>query len=94
MKSKLKSFAVWLILGIIFIVLLSSIIDNTNTKMTYSELITKMELGEVKKIELSSDGESAYVTLKNTICIHYHFKLIITIWNYYYLFNILVFTYE
>ena len=64
MKSKLKTFAIWLILGIIFIVLLSSIIDNTNTKMTYSELIAKMELGEVKKIELSSSGESAYVTLE------------------------------
>ena len=64
MKSKLKTFAVWLILGVIFIVLLSSILDNTNTKMTYSELISKMELGEVKEIELSSDGNSAYITLE------------------------------
>ena len=64
MKSKLKTFAVWLILGIIFVVLLSSILDNTNTKMTYSELISKMEAGEVKEIELDSDGLSAYVELK------------------------------
>ena len=64
MKSKLKTFAVWLILGIIFVVLLSSVMDNTNTKMTYSELITKMEAGEVKEIELSSDGLSAYVEIK------------------------------
>ena len=63
MKEKLKTFAIWLILGIIFVVLLSSVIDNTNTKMTYSELISKMELGEVKEIELTSDGASAYVTL-------------------------------
>ena len=63
MKAKLKTFAVWLILGIIFVVLLSSVMDNTNTKMTYSELIAKMELGEVKEIELESDGKSAYVTL-------------------------------
>ena len=63
MKSKLKTFAIWLILGIIFIVLLSSVLDNTNTKMTYSELIAKIELGDVKKIELASGGESAYVTL-------------------------------
>ena len=52
MKSKLKTFTVWIIMGIIFVVLLSSIMDNSNTKLTYSELIAKMELGEVKKIEL------------------------------------------
>ena len=63
MKAKLKTFAIWLILGIIFVVLLSSIIDNTNTKMTYSELISKMESGEVKEIELESDGLSAYVKI-------------------------------
>ena len=63
MKSKLKTFTVWIIMGIIFIVLLSSIMDNTNTKLTYSDLIAKMELGEVKKIELTADGEGAYVTL-------------------------------
>ena len=63
MKSKLKTFTVWIIMGIIFVVLLSSIMDNTNTKLTYSELITKMELGEVKEIELTADGEGAYVTL-------------------------------
>jgi len=63
MKSKLKTFTVWIIMGIIFVVLLSSIMDNTNTKLTYSDLISKMELGEVKKIELTADGEGAYVTL-------------------------------
>ena len=63
MKSKLKTFTVWIIMGIIFIVLLSSIMDNTNTKLTYSELIAKMELGEVKKIDISADGEVAQVTL-------------------------------
>ena len=63
MKAKLKTFAIWLILGIIFIVVLSSVMDNTNTKLTYSELISKMESGEVKEIELESDGLSAYVKL-------------------------------
>ena len=66
MKAKLKTFAVWLILGIIFVVLLSSVMDNTNTKMTYSELISKMEAGEVKEIELESDGLSAYVKLEGS----------------------------
>ena len=64
MKAKLKTFTIWLILGIIFVVLLSSVMDNTNTKMTYSELISKMEAGEVKEIELESDGLSAYVKLE------------------------------
>ena len=63
MKEKLKTFAVWIILGVIFVVLFSSILDNSNTKMTYSDLIAKMELGEVKKIELTHGGGSAYVTL-------------------------------
>lgn len=63
-KDKLKTFAIWLILAIIFIVLLSSVLDNTNNKLTYSELIAKIELGEVREIELASNGESAYVKLE------------------------------
>ena len=64
MKGKLKTFATWLICGIIFIVVLSTILDNTNTKMTYSELISKIEQGEVKEIELESDGKTANVTIE------------------------------
>ena len=64
MKGKLKTFAIWLILGIIFVVLLTSVIDNSNTKMTYSELITKMELGEISEIELASNGKSAYIKVE------------------------------
>ena len=43
MKSGIKSLATWLIIGIILIVVISSIIDNTNSKMTYSELIENIE---------------------------------------------------
>ena len=64
MKGKLKTLAIWLIIAVIFIVLLTSVIDNANTKMTYSDLITKMELGEVKEIEINSNGTSAYVKLE------------------------------
>ena len=64
MKNKLKTLAIWLILGIIFVVLLTSIIDNADTKMNYSELITRMETGEVREIEINSDGTKAYVTLE------------------------------
>ena len=64
MKNGLKTLAMWLILGVIFTVLLVSILDNEDTKMTYSELISKIETAEVSEIELSSDTSKAYVTLK------------------------------
>mgnify|MGYP002451939611 FL=1 len=63
MKTKLKTLAIWLILIVIFIVLLTSILDNANTKINYSDLIAKMELGEVKEIEINADGKKAYVKL-------------------------------
>jgi len=64
MKSGLKTLGGWLIIGVIIIVLLTSIVDNSETKMTYSELINKMEMSEVSKVEIAADGTSAYVTLK------------------------------
>ncbi|MBO5479196.1 MAG: ATP-dependent zinc metalloprotease FtsH [Clostridia bacterium] len=54
----------WLIIGVIFTVLLVSILDNKDTKMTYSELIAKMETAEVTEVELSADTKKAYVTIK------------------------------
>ena len=64
MKSSLKTLAMWLIIGVIFIVLLTSILDNTNNKMSYSELINKIETSDVSKVEISADGSKAYVTVK------------------------------
>ena len=65
MKNGIKTLAMWLIIGIIFIVVITSILDNSNRKMSYSELISKIESGEVKEIEISSEGTSANVVLKN-----------------------------
>ena len=65
MKNSIKTLAMWLIIFIIFIVLITSILDNSNNKLAYSELIAKIEAGEVKEIEISSDGASAEVLLKN-----------------------------
>ena len=65
MKNSIKTLAVWLIIGVIFIVLLSSIIGNNDTKLAYSDLITKIEAGEVKEINIDYDGNSADVKLKN-----------------------------
>ena len=64
-KSGIKSLATWLIIGIILIVVISSIIDNTNSKMTYSELIENIEEKNVESIEVNSDGTSAYIKLKS-----------------------------
>ncbi len=65
MKSGIKSLATWLIIGIILIVLISSIMDNSNSKMTYSELISSIDAENVESVELNSEGSTAYVTLKS-----------------------------
>lgn len=65
MKNGIKTLAMWLIIGVILIVLISSIVDNSNYKMTYSELIENIEVGNVDEIKVKSDGGSAAVTLKS-----------------------------
>lgn len=64
MKNGIKSLAVWLIFLIIFIVLISSIMDNSSNKLAYSELLTDMENGSVVSIEIQSGGEKALVELE------------------------------
>ena len=56
----------WLIIGVIVIVLLSSIMENNNSKMTYSELVTNITNKEVESIKISSTGSTASVKLKNS----------------------------
>ena len=65
MKNSIKTLAMWLIILVIFIVVITSILDNSNNKLAYSELISKIEAGEVKEIEIASDGKSSEVLLKN-----------------------------
>ena len=66
MKKGIQTLAMWLIIGIIAIVVLSSIVENNASKMTYSELITSIENREVENIEISSNGNLANVKLKNS----------------------------
>ena len=66
MKNGLKTLAMWLIIGIIFMGVLVAIIDNGDSKMSYSDLIMKIENGEVSGIEIQADGKKALVTLKGT----------------------------
>ena len=63
MRNGLKTLAMWLIIGIIFMVVLVSIIDNGDNKLSYSDLLMKIESGEVSEIEIQSDGKKALVTL-------------------------------
>ena len=65
MKNGIKTLAMWLIIGVIFIVVLSSILDNSNSKLKYSELITNINEGKVESIQLEADGKSATVSLKD-----------------------------
>lgn len=64
MKNGIKSLAVWLIFLIIFIVLISSIMDNSSNKLAYSELLADMEKGTVTTIEIQDGGEKALVELE------------------------------
>ena len=64
MKNKIQRFAGFIIVGIILIVLATAIIDREDKKLTYSELISKIELSEVTEIEISANGKSAYIKLK------------------------------
>ena len=65
MKNGIKTLATWLIIGVIFIVILSSIMTNSNTKLKYSELITKINEGKVDSIVIDADGSSATVELSD-----------------------------
>ena len=66
MRNGIKTLATWLILGIIFLVLVSAAFNNPDTKMNYSELISKIKSGEVAAITISSDRETVEVTLNST----------------------------
>ena len=66
MKNGLKTLAMWLIIGIIFIVVVSAVMENSETKMEYSELLVAINNGTVETIELNAEGDAAYVTLKNS----------------------------
>ena len=66
MKNGIKTLAMWLIIGVIFIVVLSSIIENSDSKLKYSDLIANINSGNVEAIQIESDGKSAVVQLKDS----------------------------
>ena len=61
LKNGIKTLAVWLIIGVILIVGVTAIYDNSDRKFTYSELISKIDAGQVSTIDINADGYSAMV---------------------------------
>ena len=51
LKNSIKTLAMWLIIFVIFIIVITSILDNSSNKLAYSELIAKIEAGEVLAVE-------------------------------------------
>ena len=44
LKNGIKTLAMWLIIAVIFLVVLSSIVENSNSKLKYSDLIADINL--------------------------------------------------
>lgn len=65
MKNGIKTLAIWLVIGVIILFVVPAVLDGTNKQMTYSELLSKIEAGEVTDISISYDGDSAKVKLKD-----------------------------
>ena len=65
LKNGIKTFTVWIIIGVILIFVIPTVLNNTNKKLTYSELIQKIQDEEVTDIEISYDSKSASVKLKD-----------------------------
>ncbi len=65
MKNGIKTLAIWLIIGIILIFVIPTVLDQTNRKLTYSELLEKISASEVTDIEIDYGGKTASVKIKN-----------------------------
>lgn len=65
MKNGIKTLAMWLIIGVIFIVVLTTIVENSDSKLKYSELISEINASNVESIQVEADGKTATVKLKN-----------------------------
>ena len=64
MKSGIKKLAMWLIMIIIFIMIISALSDNLYKKMSYSELLKAVNEDKVETIKISDDNKTAEVKLK------------------------------
>ena len=67
MKKSIKTLTMWIITFVIVIFLVQAALNNPDTKMKYSELLSKIENGEVSSVEIAADQSVAYVTLKSDV---------------------------
>ena len=65
MKNGIKKLAIYLIIIIACIGILSGLLNDSDKKMNYSELIKEINQGEVTQIEISSDKQTVDVTEKS-----------------------------
>ena len=65
MKNGIKTLATWLIIGIILLILLTTLLGKNNAKLKYSELIGNINEGKVESIQIESDGKTANVKIKD-----------------------------
>ena len=65
MKNSIKTIVMRLIIIAVCIILLSAILENAQTKMSYDELIGAINNQKVESIKLEADGNKAYVKVKN-----------------------------
>ncbi len=65
MKSGIKKVAMWLVLLIIFIMIISAISGNMYKKMTYSELLKNIKEEKVETIQIEEDNKTASVKIKD-----------------------------
>ena len=65
MRNSIKTLAAWLVIGIILLFIIPAILNGTNNELTYSELLSRIEAGDVTDIEIAYGGESARIKLKN-----------------------------
>ena len=65
MKNGIKTLAMWLIIAVIFLVVLSAIVENSESKIKYSDLISYINAGKVESMQVESNGKTAVVQLKD-----------------------------
>ena len=56
----------WIVILLVCIILLTGLLNGGDKKINYSELIQKINTGEVSEIEISSDKETVYITEKSS----------------------------
>ena len=66
MKNGIKTLAMWIVILLVCIILLTGLLNGGDKKINYSELIQKINTGEVSEIEISSDKETVYITEKSS----------------------------